>query len=632
MFKIDAFSKKMSLLGMKINFLFRYLLLAAIIVSLILTSVNYAVLAQKADSPWYEVRSILTRDYGLANPKGLAYSPDAEAFLVWDQFGAVTGITMHEDLHDTQDLHISVEDFRDIAFNDKTNSLFMLNNKHTQLNEFSVNAKGLPQPGAGPSNKYDLQSLSLQDVQGITFDPNTGFLYLLDKQGTQLVFVRPSAASQYDGTVATRERRVTRIDLAGLGYPAMQGIAFNPSNGHIYLSDPLGRKVYEITKSGQEISLFDLSSLNLVNPQTLLLAPSVDQTDDPLKLNLFIMDSGSQTTASTGGGKVASLIAYGMDGLQATTTTSGSIVELSLVAPLTLPAGTTLLPSTLVNIVDTSNVAWNPSSPDPSGVDYWPLTGRLLITDSEVDEIPLYFTGKNIYDATTSGALVSTCSTTNINRTGWSNEPTGLAINPNNNHLFISDDDQKKIFEVSLGPDGIYCTADDTRTSVSFVTDTEDVAYGNNTIFIAGGINAEVYQFNLGPNGIIGGGDDGPITHWDTASLGFSDLEGIGYNADSGTLFIVSTQGSDNYMGQTTTSGTLINAYDLSSFMGTASNIRSDVTYAPSSQNPAVKNIYIVSRGIDNTSVNPDENDGKMWEADCLTKFMPKSRVLDKNL
>src|SRR3990172_1293347 len=177
---------------------------AATIVSLILPSVNYAVLAQKADSPWYELRSILTSDYGLANPKGLAYSPDAEAFLVWDQFGAVTGITMYEDLHDTQDLNISVEDFRDIAFNGKTNSLFMLNNKYTQLNEFSVNAKGLPQPGAGPSNKYDLQSLSLQDVQGITFDPNTGFLYLLNKQGTQLVFVRPSAASQYDGTAATR--------------------------------------------------------------------------------------------------------------------------------------------------------------------------------------------------------------------------------------------------------------------------------------------------------------------------------------------------------------------------------------------------------------------------------------------
>jgi len=450
MYKFTVFSKKLILFGTKIGFSFRYLLMAAIIAALFLPSIHSVASAQKAGSPWYEVRSINTRDYGLESPKGLAYLPDTEAFLAWDQFGAVTGITMHEAPLDTQSLHISAEDFRDIAFNGKTNSLFVLSNKHTQLNEFSVNAKGLPQPGAGPGKKYDLQALSLQAVQGITFDPNNGSLYLLSEHGTQIVFVRPGATSQYDGTAATRERRITRIDLAGLGYPAMQGIAFNPSNDHIYLSDPLGRKVYEITKSGQEISVFDLSSLNLVNPQTLLFAPSVDQTDDPLKLNLFIMDSGSKTTASASGVKVASHIDFGVGGLQATSSSTGSIVEVSLVAPASLPAGTTLLPSTLINTIDTSNAAWNPSSPDPSGVDYWPLTGRLLITDSEVDEMPLYFTGKNIYDATTSGALVSTCSTTNINRTGWSNEPTGLAINPNNNHLFISDDNLNKVFEVKF--------------------------------------------------------------------------------------------------------------------------------------------------------------------------------------
>ncbi len=330
MYKFNVLSKKMTLLGTKINFSFRYLLLAAIIATLILPSIHSVVSAQKADSPWYEVRSIFTNEYGLASPKGLAYSPVADAFLAWDQFGAVKGITMREDPLDTQGLQISAEDFHDIAFNGKTNSLFVLNKKYTQLNEFSVNSKGLPQSAAGPSKKHEMEALSLQAVQGITFDPDNGFLYLLDKQGTQLVTVKPDAASKYDGSAAVRERRVTRVDLSGLGFPAMQGIAFNPSNGHIYLSDPLGRKVYEITKSGQEISVFDLSSLNLTNPQTLLFAPSGDGTDDPLKLNLFIMDSGVKTTASASGVKVASHIDYSVGGLQATTSASGSIVELSL--------------------------------------------------------------------------------------------------------------------------------------------------------------------------------------------------------------------------------------------------------------------------------------------------------------
>ncbi len=47
--------------------------------------------------------------------------------------------------------------------------------------------------------------------------------------------------------------------------------------------------------------------------------------------------------------------------------------------------------------------------------------------------------------------------------------------------------------------------------------------------------------------------------------------------------------------------------------MGTTYNLRSDVVWAPSSQNPSIKSIYIASRGVDN---NTDrlENDGKIWE------------------
>jgi hypothetical protein len=115
------------------------------------------------------------------------------------------------------------------------------------------------------------------------------------------------------------------------------------------------------------------------------------------------------------------------------------------------------------------------------------------------------------------------------------------------------------------------------------------------------------------------------MTHFDTAALGFHDLEGIEYNEDRNTLFIVSTQGSENYLGETSLSGTLLRAYDLS-FMGTSRNIRSDVSYGPGSQNPAIKNIYIASRGVDNDN-HPNENDGRIWEIRILGQDAPP-RVL----
>lgn len=328
--------------------------------------------------------------------------------------------------------------------------------------------------------------------------------------------------------------------------------------------------------------LLVLLTMPLSNYTALALAePSIDATDDLATIDLSIQDSSQ-------------------------------IMELSVQAPVALPAGTPLLPATLVHIIDTSKAAWNPSSPDPSGVDYWPLTNRLLIDDSEVDEMPLYFTGKNVYLSTTSGNLTGTCNTMS-----FTDEPTGLAINPNNNHIFISTDLNDRVFEIGLGSDGTYCTADDTVTTTDVsalygVNDAEDVAYGNNTVFVAGGVDAEVYRIPLGTNGVLGGGDDGPMTHFDTAGWGFHDLEGIGFNTDNGTLFIVSTQGSEHYLGEISTTGTFLRAYDLS-LMGTDGNIRSDVAYGPGSQNPAVKSIYIASRGLDNDS-NRKENDGRIWE------------------
>ena len=97
------------------------------------------------------------------------------------------------------------------------------------------------------------------------------------------------------------------------------------------------------------------------------------------------------------------------------------------------------------------------------------------------------------------------------------------------------------------------------------IPDAEDVAYAQNTIIIAGGngTKREEDTFGLGANGVLGGGDDGPLTYFDTSVLGFQDLEGVGYNPDRGTLFILSTQASNSYLGEVSTSGTLLYAYNL---------------------------------------------------------------------
>jgi len=593
-----------------------YWIVLVLLIPLIAFAASSVSRAQEAPPYLRLVRAIETGGLGVPNPAGLAFSPRANTFLVVQARAMqqpatdTTGIFMITHLEDFAGSVIvaaAVSDPLNLVFDGKANRLLILDVAHGRLSAIQATPTGRLDPRL--ITGFDAQPFGLQNPRGMTVDPASGRLFILDSAGPRIVRIDPGPGQSLDGPAALRDGRIFVVDLRQTGLVDLRGIAFNPADGHLYVLSPAKQALYELTETGQVVATRDLSSsddFRLINPQGLVFAPSGDQTDDPSQLSLYLADNGLPELTTTPD-NINTTLAPGSQ-------SAGQIVELSFLAPAALPSGTTLLPTTLVHIIDTSNAAWSPSAPDPAGVDYWPLTGRLLISDSEVEEMPPYWQGKNVFQSTTSGTLVSTCSTT-----AYSKEPTGVAINPNNNHIFFSDDtgSNDKVFEVTLGSDGNYCTPDDTVAITNVgglygVTDAEDVAYGNNTLFVAGGVDAEVYGIPLGADGVLGGGDDGLMTHFDTLALGFTDLEGIGFNSDSSTLFIVSTKGTDRYLGETTATGTLINAYDLS-LMGSAGNIRSDVSYAPGSQDSLIKNIYIASRGVDNNS-NSNENDGKVWE------------------
>ena len=583
------------------------LLALSIAFSLSVTSISSGS-AQEQRGYVRRVHVMDAEETGLLNPAGLAYSASPQSFYVIEEqagepaFAAsseIKSITPFAEARDLTRVASVLEDPLNIVFDNQNQRLLAFQGTTGALLEVRQNPRG--RLDRTISLAHNLAKLGIQEPVGLALDEGTGSLFILDAVGPRIVHVQPAAGRNF----SAGKRSV--IDLSSSGLVSPRGIAFDAATGHLQVLDSSNQILYELALDGKVVTSRDLASFDLKSPQAMTFAPSGDQTDDPAQMSLFVADSGLAS-----------------DGTGTSTESSGQIVELSFVVAQALPSGTTLLPTTLVQVIDTSRAVWSPSAPDPAGVDYWPLTGRLLISDSEVDEMSNYFTGKNVFDATLSGALVSTCSTTNSSRTGFSNEPNGIAINRNNNRIYFTDDDANKVHEVSLGSDGQYCTADDQLTTVNLgsvynIQDAEDVAYGSNRLFIAGGTDAEVYIIPLGADGILGGGDDGPLTRFDTYGLGFTDLEGIGYNWDNNTLLIVSADSTDKYLGEMTITGTLLNAYDLN-YSGLTH--REDVTYAPSSQNPAVKSIYVADRGIDNNT-NSTENDGQIWELSIIPPNTP---------
>ncbi|GAB62920.1 hypothetical protein KSU1_C1324 [Candidatus Jettenia caeni] len=458
---------------------------------------------------------------------------------------------------------------------------------------------------------FDARKFGLRRPNGMTIDPSSGGLFILDSAVPEIIHVTPNADQGFD------DASISYVCLEQIGISDIRGIAFNPANGHLYILSFTEKKLYEFTKSGKVVAIRDVSEFNLKNPQGMIFAPSGDLTDDPSQMNLYIADYGPDNKRSQKAHVLKNAQTYDgkeKDGKQM----QGKIVELSLTQT---PGVASTSSSSLVQTMDLSLLS--PPSPDPAGITYLLSSNTLLVSDGEVDEMPI-FVGVNLFEMSLTGNLLDTLSTTS-----FSFEPAGLTINPVNKHLFFTDDNVCKVFELDPGVDGLYDTSDDIVTSFSTSDfscfDPEGIAYDSTqgALFIADGVSSEIHRVAPGDNGVFNGvpptGDD-RVTHFDTAILGVTDPEGIEFNPDNGHLYLIGKP--PNILAEITTSGTLRRVFDIS-----AANARkpAGLGLAPGSLDPNIKNIYIVDRGVDNDQ-NPNENDGKVYEI-SLPPISPGNQV-----
>jgi Ca2+-binding RTX toxin-like protein len=262
--------------------------------------------------------------------------------------------------------------------------------------------------------------------------------------------------------------------------------------------------------------------------------------------------------------------------------------------------------------VQTSRTSlYGPPSPDPAGIAYVAATDRFLISDSEVDEMPIYL-GQNLFTATRTGSGSGTGTTV-----GFSNEPSGVGFDPLSRTLFVSDDDRDRVYVDRPGPDGVHGTADDSVTSFSTSafgsTDPEGVEYDPQSghVFVSDGLGVEVYDVDP-VNGTFGDGDD-TVTHFDVARYGSRDAEGLGRDPQRNVLLVVDPSTKAIY--ELTTRGALIRTIDCRGIPET-NRLYAGVTMAPSSDphdDPSRLNYWIVDRQVDN-GTDPLENDGKLYE------------------
>ena len=419
-------------------------------------------------------------------------------------------------------------------------------------------------PARPPSNRQALARIGA-GLRGMAVDPVTGTGYALDR-ARRRVEVLPVG----DGAEGQVGVPAPSGDLAGL--------ALGPTDGELYVYAADREELVAFEPSGTAGATYDLSGVGLRDVQAMVFAPSSDPTDDPASMNLFIAD-----------GAVGSLL--------------GTVVEVSLTAA---PVAGSADATTLVATVDTSRL--QPPSPDPSGITWMGATGRLLVSDSEVNEMPL-FERVNLYTLTRTGTLTATGLTTRYTR-----EPTGLSLDAASGQLFMSDDNLKVVHVVRAGSDGRFGTKDDVATRVDTRVfgsgDPEGVEYvpQDGRLYVLDGVGREVYVVDP-VNGVFGDAGD-VVTHFDVAAFGAVDPEGLGWDAARQVLVVL--DGTSRRFYEVTTGGQLVGALDLPAGLPTSTKA-AGVTLAPTTQPGGGDAYWVVDRGVDN-DVDPSENDGHVFE------------------
>lgn len=298
------------------------------------------------------------------------------------------------------------------------------------------------------------------------------------------------------------------------------------------------------------------------------------------------------------------------------------LIGVLVAIPIVGLAQTDPIPATLVQTTEAS--AFSPPSSDPAGLVYVRARNRLLLADSEINEVDSLFAGANLFEVDLSGVLVATAATF-----VFSDEPTGVTINPENGHFFFSDDDAREIIRVDPGSDQALGTADDICSSFDTLSfgsgDPEGVAYdtlGGN-LFIVDGVEATVFRVAPGANGFFDGvpaaGGDDEVSSFDVGALGVVDPEGIEFSVATSTLFIVESV-TNGFVYETTTSGTLLSRIELAAG---APEVPAGLTFAPGSLDSGSLHLYVVDRDRD------EVNDGKLHEFSLPASPLPSITTID---
>lgn len=238
------------------------------------------------------VRVLETDDYfDVVNLEGVVFPPRANTVLVLDQpiLDAATVVLVPPGglPIDANTASVEISDPINITFDSRTGHLFLFEPRSTDLVVIQL-ARSL----VLGIQRFKAPEFGVEDPRGIAVDPETGNLFLLDGVGPKIVQIDPGPSQSYEGVMALSEGRISKLFLPPIEGIEYRGLGFNPADGGLYVFSPTRQELYQVRGDGDVVLVGGFSGSSWIDPKGVVFAPSLDRTDDPGQMNLYIASSG----------------------------------------------------------------------------------------------------------------------------------------------------------------------------------------------------------------------------------------------------------------------------------------------------------------------------------------------------
>jgi DNA-binding beta-propeller fold protein YncE len=223
---------------------------------------------------------------------GIAFPPGANTLLLVNQPDKQAGIVLLSPPKGNKDAvsrkSLPVDDPINIAFDTVSGDakgyglsrLFLLDADLDELVAIRSGARNVMDPAN--IKRLNVQRFGITDPQGMTINPETGQLLVLDGGHLpRIINIQPKPGREF------ADAKIEPVVISGLE-GKLRGLAFNPADNHLYILSIDQQKLYKVTLEGELASSIDISNQETNTPQGMIFAPSLDLTDPPSIFHLYL--------------------------------------------------------------------------------------------------------------------------------------------------------------------------------------------------------------------------------------------------------------------------------------------------------------------------------------------------------